>query len=92
MAVVKVVEAAAETLVEDVGATERNRTVAADGEAGSDESACLGWGVELELIVCCDVSSASLGILQDTIGECECERGVAGTCNHDGAGRRTASG
>lgn len=59
---VKVVEAAGQALGEDIAAAKSERAVGADGETTSVESAGLGFiCIELELVVCRNVSVASLG-------------------------------
>ncbi len=84
VAIVQVIEASAQALVEDVGGTQRKRAIAANGETGGEDSAGLGRGVKLELVVCSDVPSTALGVRKDPIGESERKRRIAGTCNHDG--------
>jgi hypothetical protein len=69
LAVIQVVEVAAQALVEDVGSAEGKRAIVAGGEAVSVDSSGLGRGVELELVVGGDISSSSLGILQFAIGQ-----------------------
>ncbi len=61
--VVEVVEVAAQALVEDAGSPKSKGAVCAVGETSGVNSASLGWGIELELVVGSNVASASLGIL-----------------------------
>lgn len=89
--IVEVVEASAQALVEDVGAAQGKRTIAADRESSREESTGLGRGVELKLVVGGDVSSASFGVLEDTVGEGKLEGRVAGAGNHDGSPRRAGT-
>ena len=67
--VVEVVEVAAQALVEDSGAAEGEGAVAASRPASSVDGASLSRAVELELVVGGDVTSAVLGVGEDTILE-----------------------
>ena len=67
--VVQVVEGAAEALVEDGGAAERQAAVGADGPAARVDGAGLGRGVELELSVRGDVAGAVDGVGEDAVRE-----------------------
>ena len=59
---VKVREAAAKTLPPDDIATKRQTAVLAHREACGPDGASLGWVVELELLVGCNVACSALGI------------------------------
>lgn len=65
--VVQVEKIAARALIKDGRATQGEGTVAASREARSVDGASLGWLVELELVVCRDVSSAGLSIFENTV-------------------------
>lgn len=67
--VVKVVEVAAQALEEDSGVAEGEGAVAASRPASSVDGASLGRAVELELVVGGDVTSAVLGVGENTILE-----------------------
>lgn len=67
--VVEVVEVAAQALEEDGGVAEGEGTVAASGPASSVDGTSLSGAVELELVVGGDVTSAVLGVGEDTILE-----------------------
>src|SRR5450755_3217810 len=73
VAVVQVVEAAAEALPEHVGAAQRQAPVGAEGEAGGVDGASLGWLVELELVVGGDVASPADRVGQDAVVERDLE-------------------
>lgn len=75
LVVVEVVEVTAQALVEDGGATEGKRAVAASGPASSEDGASLSRAVELELVVGSDVTGAVLGVGEDTVGEVDEELG-----------------
>lgn len=76
--VVEVVEVAAQALEEDSGATEGKRAVAASRPASSVDGASLSRAIELELVVCGDVTGAVLGVGKDTILEGDLELGGIG--------------
>ena len=81
---VQVVEVSAQALIENSCVTKGNRRVAADGETSSKDGTGLGWLVKLELEVVGDVSSALLGVEEDTILEGENQSSFAtaiGTLN-----------
>jgi hypothetical protein len=67
VAVVQVIKAARETLVESGLRAQSEQVTLADGPASSIDGACLSRGVELELEVGGDVCSPGLGVLEDTV-------------------------
>lgn len=69
MAVVEVVEVAAEALPPDVGSSKSQAAIGADREACSVDSTGLRWLVELELVVGCDVPGTAERVGQDTVAE-----------------------
>lgn len=77
-AVVQVVEAAGAALVEDGGAAQGERAVAAVGEAGREDGAGLGRAVELELVVGRDVAGALVVVGQDAVDELRDQDAIAG--------------
>ena len=77
LAVVEIVEVAAEALPEDVGAAESQAAIAADGEAGGVDGAGLGWLVELELVVGGDVAGTANRVGQHAVAEGHLESGAA---------------
>ena len=79
--IVEIEEGSAEALVEDSGATECQGAVGADGEAIGDESAGLRWAIELVLTVGGNVSLATLGIEEFSVGELDQESAVAAAGN-----------
>ena len=81
--VVEIVEIAAETLVEGRRAAERQTAITADAEAGGVDCTGLWWGVELELIVGCNVTSATLVVLEHAIVDGQLKGGICPTGNHD---------
>jgi len=62
IAVIQVVEVSADALIEDVGSTEGERAIVAEGEASGIDGSGLRRVVELELEVGGNISSAFLGI------------------------------
>jgi hypothetical protein len=62
IAVIQVVEVSADALIEDVGSTEGERAIVAEGEASGIDGSGLRRAVELELEVGGNISSAFLGI------------------------------
>lgn len=81
-AVIKVVEASAQTLIENVRATESQGLVATDGESGSVDSTGLRRVIELKLEIGCNISSAALGILEDAVVNGNCEFAFLVTGDH----------
>ena len=69
--VVQVVEATGQALPPESRATEGEGAVGADGETCSVDGTSLGRAVELELSVGSDVTSAVLGVQEDTVVECD---------------------
>lgn len=69
--VVQVVEGSAQALVEDGTATESNRAISTEREAGSVDGTSLYWVVKLELSVGSDVTSSARLVLEDAVGEAE---------------------
>jgi hypothetical protein len=69
VAVVQVVEATAQALVEDSRGTESEGAVGADREAISVDGSSLGWSIELELVVGRDVSGTALLVGELAVGE-----------------------
>lgn len=69
VAVVQVVEVARQTLVPDSRAAQSQRAVAASREASRVDGTGLGRGIELELVVGRNVTSARLAVGQDTARE-----------------------
>jgi len=80
--VVKVVEAAAQTLVEDVGATKGKGAIRTDRPPSSEDSTSLGWLVELELVVGSNVTGATNVVSQYTTLKSDLESGVVLASNH----------
>lgn len=72
-AIVQVVEATAQALVPDGGATEGEGAIVAHGEARGVDGIALRGLVELELVVGGNVTSAALGILQVAVAQGEDE-------------------
>lgn len=68
-AIVEVVEAAAETLIENGRSTKRKRTIIANREASSNDSAGLRRSIKLKLIIGGDVACAATLVFEDTILE-----------------------
>lgn len=62
----------------DRRAANREGAVGADGEAARVDGACLGWPVELELVVCDDGASAPVTVAEDTVREVAYEGRVGG--------------
>ena len=56
---VKIEEATAQALPPDHVATERQAAILANGEARGPDGASLGWIVELELLICCNVACSA---------------------------------
>ena len=71
--VVQVVEGTAQALVEDGGVTKGESAVGASGETGSELGTSLRRTVKLELVVGGNVTSASLGVSQNTVGHGDLE-------------------
>ena len=65
--VVKIIKVAAAALVEDIRASKCEGTVGARSEAGGEERAGLGRGIELELEIGGDVAGSSLPIFQNAV-------------------------
>lgn len=76
--VVQVVEVSGGALVPNSAATKGQRAIAAGGESGSVDGACLGRRVVLELEVASDVTSATLGVGEDAILQGVNEDALAG--------------
>lgn len=75
--IVEVVEGTAQALLEDgVGTEDKSVVVGADSPASIVDRTGLSLVVELELVVRGNVTNATLGILQDTVGEGEHESGT----------------
>ena len=66
---VEVEEGTTQTLKEYSRATEGKGAVGADGETISDESTGLRWAVELVLVVGGNVSLATVGVEELSVGE-----------------------
>lgn len=73
VAVVQVIEATAQALVEDSRGTESEGGVTADRETISVDGSGLGWSIKLELIVGRNVSGAALLVGELAIGESDNE-------------------
>jgi hypothetical protein len=84
--IVQIVKAAAEALVEDVGAAEGERPVRAHRPAGRVDCTGLGWLVELELEVGRDVAGAADRVGQHATRQCDLEAGVGLAGNHCAGG------
>lgn len=67
VAVVEVVKAATEALVEDVGTSEGQAAVTAERKARGIDCTGLGWCIELKLEVGCNVASPTLGIFENAV-------------------------
>lgn len=68
-AVVKVEKISTRALIEDSRAAECEGAVSTSGKAGREDCTSLGRLVELELVVCGNVSSSALSILDDSVLE-----------------------
>jgi hypothetical protein len=73
VAVVQVVEAAAQALVEDSRRAKSERAVAADGETISVDGSSLGRSIELELEISRDVSGAAVLVGELAVREADNE-------------------
>ena len=76
MAVVQVIEATAQALVEDSRGAESEGGVTADRETISVDGSGLRWSIKLELIVGRNVSGATLLVGKLAIGESDNERSL----------------
>lgn len=74
---VEIVEVATEAFVPGLDAAEGKSAVVAHSEACSPDGACLGWFVELELLVGCDVTCSAYWIVQDAVNQRNSELGVS---------------
>lgn len=78
-AIVEVKEVSTSALVEDRRAAECERAVAANRETRSEDRASLSGLVELELVVCGNVSGSALRILDGSVLEGSNQNAVGGT-------------
>lgn len=78
-AVVQVEKVAAGTLVEDGRAAECEGAVSTNGETRREQCASLSGLVELELVVCGNVSGSALRILDNSVLEGRNQNAVGGT-------------
>lgn len=65
--IVKVVEGATEASIKHVGSAESKRTIVADREASSYDSAGLWRSIKLKLVIGSDVARAALLVFENTI-------------------------
>lgn len=69
LAVVEVGEPPSVARVEDGGGAKSKRAVAQDGKSSGVDCTGLWWGIELELVIGCDVSSSLLGVRENAVGK-----------------------
>lgn len=83
--IIKIIEVTAEALIENIRATEGQRTVTASGEASGVDCSILGRGIKLELEVGSNVACTSLSVLEDAISEGDGESAFAFARHHGDA-------
>ncbi len=84
-AIVKVIEATAQALVEDVGSAQREGTVIARRETSCDDGTCLRGSIKLELVIGGDISRPPILVLENTILKGDCKRPLFVTDDEGGS-------